>query len=206
MKPFFDYFHLSNMRDFGFTLKESWLDRCAARHFCESCGLRLSKCGTISIQITARNIPPKIGLGAFGLWDIGFIHHALIDGLNGLMQEHFRFGKVRNLAGTMIPDWFTFCSKGSRVPIRSHAPLTADRCPDCGRISFAALPVKNRYVVTRKPLTLPLYESNEAQLIIRADIYARIENVVPRTIQVEKLDFRTEALDGRAEPELEWGG
>lgn len=201
-----EYYHAYCLEDHGFSVCEPWSDRWNSHFFCVECGLRRADTGPISIRLTCDSIPRNKVLGAFGLWDIGFAHLALLDAFGVRFGDYFHVGLVRGATGRVIRGMRTFCSKGPRVPIRGNRPMTNDVCRTCGGINFAAMKVRNRYVVAHAPLTKPLYESNEAQLIVRSDVFARVKPILPRNVCVEKLRFVTRGCDGRSGAQLEWRG
>ena len=199
------YYHISNMRDLGFQMDSDWYWKEGRKYFCEICGLRLETVTVVPIHVDTENIPSQYLLGAEGLQNIGYASDRLLQTFGLQLEKYFWFGEIYGSSGLLIPDWKTFTAKNKRIPIRSHRPMTCDRCKKCHRVGLASFG-GNRYVVLKGSLTLPIYESHEAQFVLREDVFLRIKPILTKYVQIEKLAFEKTPHDGRTESELEWYG
>lgn len=198
-----NYFHLYNMKNHGTSVDENWLKKEGwGKIFCDDCFNRLPTCLTVNIVVTSSKI--KDVTGSFGIPNVGFAKKAVLDALKPEVDKVLNLGTISNPEGVVLSDVQTFASKGRRVPVRGYTYLDSELCTTCAQFPVDGEPVGNRYVVTKRQLVDPVYESSDCSLIVREDLLERIRKFLDERVLVEKLALVSQGYDGRTEPELEF--
>jgi hypothetical protein len=198
-----EYFHLYNMKFHGTSINEEWLHRVGWRKvFCPNCGSRRPGVSKVDIMIDSDSLDDVTG--AFGYPNVGFVQVSLIDAVSFAAAEAFNFGEILTIQARPLTNVKTISTKTRRVPVRGFEPLEWELCFECGQPAIDGDPVGKRYIVSRRPLTEPLYESSDNQIIIREDLLDRVRPFLNPRILIEHLPVEPIGHDGRTEVDLEF--
>lgn len=169
-----------------------WCNEFVAANTCAGCKSLNHTLRETGVDVRVANQPGRGAVGGIAWPSVGIARDGFLDLFDDEVTRHLRLGRVLSASGDPIDGYATFL--GSRpLPIRGGVKSTHRECPQCGR--FCYCPVGSWYVTSDAVSGQGVYEAVGGWLVLREDMFQRIDRMKWRGFRVGKLPVRDDPLD-----------
>ncbi len=181
-----------------------WLDEVVVRLrknlpnqlICGSCGMVIHRDKPFDYGVRKRVRPDPLG-GTGGVPCIGYARLDFLHELGwDMINEFFYLGSVITPSGAAQEGVATFLAKRGQLFIRGLARSYGGPCDLCGQPGYYAMPPDKRHLVKGALTGDPVYQSDDAQLIITEAVFERIQRKKWPRLGVKRLPVLNEPMDG----------
>lgn len=189
-----DYFHLrTNTMDPSYQQKSAHADAMRTT-LCTGCAFPRPNAGAIDVWLQEERAPRDKPLNFLCGCGIGLIHQELLEMLVGVDIDRDLFlGRVFNRHDRECLEWRSFHGRHT-VTVRGSKEAEHHRCEVCGRSIYFAR--GKRYLYPAPSTDATILCTDEAGLLVHAEIAARVKIRKWRKMKVERLPIPAVPPDG----------